>query len=691
MYQVLSDLQKRRRAFAPGFGKTLIGLAVGVGILFLSAVLLLGMGWALTKALPWLSWAPRIVFDICFFVLLPLCVFRKTRPWAGTGFFIASCAFGLLLFAFSCIVALEIWGYTGLFIGLFFGGVGVVPVAFLAALLHGEWLLLLNMVLGVVFTFGTRFLGIYLASGKQPPESGVNDDTHQGVRTMVDEDYSLDRLIQRAKVASPTGEVSPATRKRLETLSLALEDVNKKLEEHQEKQAWKEAQCAVDLIKEEVAREERKAGRRRTQAELDAEFDGLVKGIDKLLADQLKKNNQLESGVNDDTHQGVPQDYKQAAAWYRKAAEQGDAEAQDNLGFLYHNGRGVPQDYTQAAAWYRKAAEQGYAEAQYNLGFLYNKGQGVPQDYTQAAFWWRKAAVQGHAAAQSDLGSFYATGRGVPQDYTQAVFWRRKAAEQGDAIAQSAMGLAYEFGHGVSQDHTQAAFWFRKAAEQGHAAAQRNLGMMYAEGQGVPQDYTQAAFWYRKAAEQGNAQAQYNLGDLYDLGQGVPQDYTQAAFWWRKAAEQGHAYVQFFLGDLYHRGHGVPQDDTQAAFWWRKAAEQGFALAQYHLGLSYDKGLGVPQDYAQAAAWYRNAAEQGVAGAQCRLGAWYGMGRGVPKDYAEAYFWSDVAAAGKLDTSMAEAATKNRDLALSHLTPADLSREQERARKWFETHPANPQ
>src|SRR5271165_5432836 len=116
------------------------------------------------------------------------------------------------------------------------------------------------------------------------PESGVNDDTHQGVRPMVDEDYSLDCLIQRARAASPTGEVSPATRKRLETLSRELEEVNKKLEEHQEKQAWKEAQRAVDRIKEEVAREERKAGRKRTQAELDAEFDGLVKDLDKLLA-----------------------------------------------------------------------------------------------------------------------------------------------------------------------------------------------------------------------------------------------------------------------------------------------------------------------------------------------------------------------------------------------------------------------
>jgi TPR repeat protein len=69
----------------------------------------------------------------------------------------------------------------------------------------------------------------------------------------------------------------------------------------------------------------------------------------------------------------------------------------------------------------------------------------------------------------------------------------------------------------------------------------------------------------------------------------------------------------------------------------------------------------------------------------------YNKGWGVPQDHAEAYFWFDVAAAGKLNASLAEAVTKNRNLAFSHLTPADLSRAQERARKWLEAHQAKPQ
>uniref|UniRef100_UPI00260B7424 tetratricopeptide repeat protein n=1 Tax=uncultured Neisseria sp. TaxID=237778 RepID=UPI00260B7424 len=60
---------------------------------------------------------------------------------------------------------------------------------------------------------------------------------------------------------------------------------------------------------------------------------------------------------------GVRQDDAQAVQWYRRAAEQGHAQAQVLLGVMYENGQGVRQDYAQAAQWYRRAKEQGAAEA----------------------------------------------------------------------------------------------------------------------------------------------------------------------------------------------------------------------------------------------------------------------------------------------------------------------------------------
>ena len=101
---------------------------------------------------------------------------------------------------------------------------------------------------------------------------------------------------------------------------------------------------------------------------------------------------------------GVPQDYAEAVSWYRKAADQGDAWGQDELGFAYYQGKGVPQDYTEAVRWFRKAADQGDERAQYDLGCMYDLGKGVQQDRAEAARWYQKAADQGDERAQRALG-----------------------------------------------------------------------------------------------------------------------------------------------------------------------------------------------------------------------------------------------------------------------------------------------
>lgn len=55
--------------------------------------------------------------------------------------------------------------------------------------------------------------------------------------------------------------------------------------------------------------------------------------------------------------------------------------------YMYNNGTGVTQNDTEAAKWFRLAADQGYAKAQNNLGTLFARGQGVPRDYVQAYLW----------------------------------------------------------------------------------------------------------------------------------------------------------------------------------------------------------------------------------------------------------------------------------------------------------------
>lgn len=130
--------------------------------------------------------------------------------------------------------------------------------------------------------------------------------------------------------------------------------------------------------------------------------------------------------------EGVPKDSSLAVKWFSKAAEQGNANAQFNLGYMYQMGEGVPKNASLAAQWYRKAAEQGVANAQFNLGLMYANGEGVPKDASLAVQWFSKAAVQGNANAQNTLGVMYEKGEGVAKNYTLAYAWYNIAAANGD-------------------------------------------------------------------------------------------------------------------------------------------------------------------------------------------------------------------------------------------------------------------
>lgn len=127
-------------------------------------------------------------------------------------------------------------------------------------------------------------------------------------------------------------------------------------------------------------------------------------------------------------------------------AKAGDPVAQNGLGVMYYTGEAVSKtpsgqvldnDPELAAGWFFRAAEQGYADAQFNLGLLYINGEGVPQDIAHAVELFQKAAEQGHVDAQNNLGAMYFTGEGVTRDEKKAIEWFEKAAAQGNEDARA--------------------------------------------------------------------------------------------------------------------------------------------------------------------------------------------------------------------------------------------------------------
>ena len=96
----------------------------------------------------------------------------------------------------------------------------------------------------------------------------------------------------------------------------------------------------------------------------------------------------------------------------------------------------------------------------------------------------------------------------------------------------------------------------------------------------------------------------------------------------------------------------------------------------FNIGVMYAEGQGVPQSDQEALRWYRLAAAQGDSQAQYNLGSMYGNGQGVPPDYVRAHMWSNLASAA----GIAEG-TRNRDLIAQRMTPQQIQKAQDMARK----------
>ena len=93
--------------------------------------------------------------------------------------------------------------------------------------------------------------------------------------------------------------------------------------------------------------------------------------------------------------QGVAQDYQQALAWYKKAANQGDATAQNNVGWMYFTAKAWRGTTNKLRRGIRRRQTKGIVDAQNNLGVMYDEGFGVAQDAKQAAMWYQKRLIGG--------------------------------------------------------------------------------------------------------------------------------------------------------------------------------------------------------------------------------------------------------------------------------------------------------
>ncbi len=210
------------------------------------------------------------------------------------------------------------------------------------------------------------------------------------------------------------------------------------------------------------------------------------------------------------------------------------------------------QDYIRAFSLYRPLADQGNADAQTSLGFMYQNAQGTPKDTSQARFWYEKAAMKKQPYALFNLALLHSDG-----DQFKAYELFLEAAILEVPPAQYEVALMLERGLGCAQNYSEAAFWYEEAAKRGHAEAFNNLGVLYKEGHGVVKNLERARHCFQRASEKNLPTGHYNLGLMYDQGLGVAQDNDKALELCRKAAYGGHSKAKTIIRQLQDEGKVV--------------------------------------------------------------------------------------------------------------------------------------
>lgn len=213
---------------------------------------------------------------------------------------------------------------------------------------------------------------------------------------------------------------------------------------------------------------------------------------------------------------GVEQNFELALKYLKLAADKNVAGAVNDLAVCYANSIGVPAESAAAESvkLFMKAAELGDAKAQNNLANYYYFGTVIAQDYERAFYWYSKSANQGNAAAQSTLALCYLEGLGVDKNPKIAVTWLRLAAEAGDVEAQSNLGKCFIDGIGTKVDYKEGVKWLKLAADARDSNALANLGACYYRGLGVEKNEALGKSLIRDAAKLGNKEAQEILRRL---------------------------------------------------------------------------------------------------------------------------------------------------------------------------------
>ncbi|KAG5989986.1 hypothetical protein E4U43_004390 [Claviceps pusilla] len=301
------------------------------------------------------------------------------------------------------------------------------------------------------------------------------------------------------------------------------------------------------------------------------------------------------------------------------------AKAAGFIGRMYLRGDGLPQNFKQAKAWFERGIKLRDAQSHYGMGLMLLNGLGGKENVKRASDLFQSAASSDYAPAQVEIGRLYLD-QGEPEDLRVASDYFELAARY-DSL-EAYYYLAEMTYHGVGREKTcrLALAYYKNVAEKAEplVSSWADANEAYDAG-----DYDVAFLEYLMAAEQGYEQAQNNVAYMLDvvhskkmstsqwLGGGLSSaestlldNPSLALIHWTRSSRQTNIDSLVKMGDYYYYGIGTEVDVGKAVQCYTGASEYSqSAQALFNLGWMHENGVGLEQDFHLAKRYYDQALE----------------------------------------------------------------------------------
>jgi TPR repeat protein len=341
---------------------------------------------------------------------------------------------------------------------------------------------------------------------------------------------------------------------------------------------------------------------------------------------------------------------------FKKAAEKEHHPAQQKLASLYN----AKKDYKKAAFWYKKSADNGNIEAQYSLGVLYLKGLGVEKDLDKATLLFIQAASEGNTKAQYSLAIRYLKGDGIEKNYYEAAKWLTRAAEKGHSNAAYSLSIRYKLGQGVEKSQAKRIFWLEKAAKNGNPTAKYELSSLtlFGEKTGLEKNIAIDNLNELTANKDLSDRANYNLGREYlkskpELAKGYllkasKNNYQPAINLLKQIddkSKKNESVIKNVVTPINAKNEikvkkiisNTPIQKIEKNV-NQINAEQAYRLATFQLGSAKNQ-----MNFIEAFNTMLQAAKMGFPPAQSELAMMYLSGMGVKSDLIKARYFAELA------------------------------------------------